>query len=982
MSNSTIFVAVASYEHPVGKAVYIKDNKIQKKKHLDRTERGNIHLMEFADLEAYAGWVKDVTPDTMRLCGTIAPEHNGHRIAYKVKPGEFLPVGSISLTNEYLAFREQGGILSIDTDYKSAGEVLGLWPEVHEFPTHEELRSLLLKAMPELEGVAMLMRDSSSSFTFSSNDVQLTGRRGIHTDIWIDDASKTPEVIDLLHTRLWAMGYGWLFVSKGARIEERSPVDRVMARPHQPDFIRAFFPDECGYSKPEFSFYNGAALKASELKPLTSEQKSLYATKLAEGHEALAGVLATAKKDRVLSIKRELVERGTNPRLANRLAEQAIEGGVLERDFILNFKELGPVSVSELVTDGERFDHQALYDPLEPDYAASVIFYWNEGRNPQIHSFAHGGRLYKLKQSAYDYVGRVQGVTLKLADEVEARRKYYEKRLGVDAIDSHRIAMTISRCFWNASSSKVVSLNRDAGLNIYSKKEFIEIELQNGWNYIDMEKLKALEPIGDLSEAITALTPKKLHPKSLSNVLSILDVPQPQEAMRLVVDDILEYIVKNKQGSSIRPCVDMFADQPSLVRDPDGVINHVRPHRPFQTNWGVDNETIERVVIDYREHFPEFDDWLDMLLAARFASSRRRAFNWLQCVSDWGKGLLTEGVLGKLGIVLKVSPELIEAALTGRPIAIDLQESVGAWVLWVDEFKSVRREFKEINESISGAGKNKMQATIPTYLKLFTSAENVESLSSQNTGIETQFAKRFTHIKGEGEIGDRALFKELGNETYRDALTSFVADKLNTKVRDYRAMGEKAAAKKAQSVLEEAHEQWGIANNGDMLSDIVASTAAEFAAYVRSVWEEKDRINRKYFGKVARLIQECEGVEVLYEGKTFGALRMLNVKKILSLWLEDRFTRDEIGKVGYKSEDIIKLVDMFGRGVHQRRYATGEGESRTAKGCFIQIRENDPSPFDVPPTEEELEAREAKRAKAAEFKAQMGFNDNFVAPEL
>jgi len=932
MSNSSIFIAVASYEHPVGKAVYIKENKIQRKKHLDRTERGNIHLMEFVDLEAYAEWVQGVTPDTMRLCGTIAPEHDGHRIAYKAKPGEFLPVGSISLTNEYLAFRKQGGIVSIDTDYKSAEEVLGLWPEVHEFQTHEELRSVLLKAMPELEGVAMLMRDSSSSFTFSSNDVQLTGRRGIHTDIWIDDASKTPEVIDLLHARLWAMGYGWLFVSKGARIEERSPVDRVMARPHQPDFIRAFFPDDCGYSKPEFSLYTGVALKASELKPLTSEQKRLYASKLAEGHEALAGALATAKTDKILSIKRELVERGTNPRLATRLAEQAIEGGVLERDFILNFKQLGPVSVSELVTDGKRFDKQALDDPLEPDYAASVIFYWNEGRNPQIHSFAHGGRLYKLKPSAYDYVGRVKGVTNRLAADIEKKCEIYRKKFGVDGVFPHIMAGYISQAFWDPTKSKFFMLNRDHRLNLYSKNDFASFELKHGYLFVDRKAFDDLPEHKIADAQIDAIATVKLTDKQRAKILDLIGAPAFGQAAYRVSQDIIEYIVTRKQATEIQPEVDMFVDRPALERTADGIIRYIRPHTEFKTNWGVDNETIERVVIDYREHFPEFDDWLDMLAAARFASSRRRAFNWLQCVSDWGKGLL-EGAINALDLVLKISPDEIEAAMAGKPTGLDLTKHVGAWILWVDEFKAVKRELKQINESISGAGKKMMRATIPTYLKMFTSAETVGSLIG-DAGVEEQFANRFTHIRGGSRIDDRPVFNTIGQDVYRNALSCYIANRLNEKVATYRRLGREGAAREAQKVLEAAHKRWAISNGTVTLRETVERVAEEFSEYVRSVVKDREY---RYKSKAARLIQESIIGEAEFEGETWEVACIQGAKKVLKLFLEDRYTPDEVGKVSYKAPEILLRADMFCQGPHQHRIRV-KGESVSLYGCFIALK--------------------------------------------
>ncbi|MCV5940701.1 hypothetical protein OFN64_28890, partial [Escherichia coli] len=95
----------------------------------------------------------------------------------------------------------------------------------------------------------------------------------------------------------------------------------------------------------------------------------------------------------------------------------------------------------------------------------------------------------------------------------------------------------------------------------------------------------------------------------------------------------------------------MFATAPrvELVGE---TVTFVRPHAPYPVA-NADSD----VVADWLVHFPQCHEFLDALVAARFASSRKNAYLFSRAQSDWGKGLLfgAGGVLSRLGATVEPS---------------------------------------------------------------------------------------------------------------------------------------------------------------------------------------------------------------------------------------------------------------------------------------------------------------------------------------
>ena len=76
----------------------------------------------------------------------------------------------------------------------------------------------------------------STSSNLFKDEKQVKGTGGIRFYIPVDDASKIPKILDIMHKRSWLHGQGWAFVDGAGKFQERSLVDRALGRPAQPDY--------------------------------------------------------------------------------------------------------------------------------------------------------------------------------------------------------------------------------------------------------------------------------------------------------------------------------------------------------------------------------------------------------------------------------------------------------------------------------------------------------------------------------------------------------------------------------------------------------------------------------------------------------------------------------------------------------------------------------------------------------------------------
>lgn len=363
------------------------------------------------------------------------------------------------------------------------------------------------------------------------------------------------------------------------------------------------------------------------------------------------------------------------------------------------------------------------------------------------------------------------------------------------------------------------------------------------------------------------------------------------EFMKEVLGKPLERLRKltmaHRQFTSTTERVDLFCETGRTTLK-DRVLTLVFPHEELPAG-PVD----ARLIADYKQHFPQLDDFLELLLAARLANDRKRAHLWLHAESNWGKGFLS-GMLQRLGLVCHTTIEELTNAIGGSPSGMTPDLMRRSWVLAVDEFKGVTRELKQLGTELSFAPKNRARVTVPLYLKLFMSAEEVPSLVGEDTGADVQFINRFMRMRLTGVLDERGLY-QADNAAYGAAVRNYIAGFVNQRVAEARKTGEAPAASRADAALARLHAKYPLstevkASLDDRLPDILADFIADMAAPSVAAASPIQRIARNW---------------------TFlkdGVVYLQRPEKALGDWIQESFSRSEAGKVAYKKGVLLKML--------------------------------------------------------------------------
>ena len=106
-------------------------------------------------------------------------------------------------------------------------------------------------------------------------------------------------------------------------------------------------------------------------------------------------------------------------------------GGDIHSDDIIVFQKFGAVSVTDVLSDLNKYDLEACADPGEPEYGTSkAILYANNGAKPIIHSVLHWGRNYFLRSPEGNSL-TVEQLALLPPLEYDSLRKGAAKAMGV-----------------------------------------------------------------------------------------------------------------------------------------------------------------------------------------------------------------------------------------------------------------------------------------------------------------------------------------------------------------------------------------------------------------------------------------------------------------------------------------------------------------------------------------------------------------------
>jgi hypothetical protein len=374
--------------------------------------QGEVETHTLEKLADLASILQSLTPAQALVYG-VSKDAASRILTAKAFSEAGRPEGATTRTNDAFRWPSGAGVMMLDYDPRAGAQALD----------REALVQAIREAAPGLVDAAMLWWPSASSCIWAGEQ-ELHGINGQRLYMLVQDASDIARAGKALVNRLWLVGHGHIAISKSGMMLERTLVDGSVWQPSRLDFAGGA---ACG-----------AGLEQRRGAPVVIEGNAeIIATRnavpnLTEAErDRLAGIKAEAKgaakpkaegvmEDWIDARVQEMVapedqENQNAIAAARRVARRALESGDLAGDFILYVETDGqivPVSLGDVLDDRDRYHGCLTRDPLEPEYDGARLvgrLYLMQAR-PMLHSFAHGGKTYRLHR-APERVELVKGHT-------------------------------------------------------------------------------------------------------------------------------------------------------------------------------------------------------------------------------------------------------------------------------------------------------------------------------------------------------------------------------------------------------------------------------------------------------------------------------------------------------------------------------------------------------------------------------------------
>jgi hypothetical protein len=487
-------------------------------------------------------------------------------------------------------------------------------------------------------------------------------------------------------------------------------------------------------------------------------------------------------------------------------------------------------------------------------------------------------------------------------------------------VDENIIDTYIKSCFWDPSKSHYCMMTSAGNFNVHPK---IDAPRFFSRDYGKICNVAILETHFD-----TALDSGVPRIKGLSAGAYL------KKLKSIAFEEISMHVRDERQRSMLEMRVDMFATKPHIELSRNTACLYFC-HEPYVLSnnskeflSNLNEQEITAVIDEYKQHFPGLDNFLTMVVSARFAIDRKKAFVWLNADSDWGKGFML-GAFDALGVVVTTSVAEIEKAIEGSPIGKTMYDFQSCLILAVDEFKSVKSELKQLEGQIQLAPKNMLTQKVEVYTKLFMSAEGVDSLAGDN-GVEDQFANRFSLLNYKGNMKTLKYFKQYGRAVYNACVQDYIATVLNRKIAKLVSLGRTKSTVIADDYLDKYHGENGIDKKYGRLSGKLSELAVSIITWAKTIYHESNGYKHEDTASIIGSYRHGEG-EIMY------CVHSTSVDKVIGDYIHHMVPHSSKATLSKKKAELKELMlltpeEAAEAGLSERpRVCFGRSQKRTQK---------------------------------------------------
>lgn len=351
--------------------------------------------------------------------------------------------------------------------------------------------------------------------------------------------------------------------------------------------------------------------------------------------------------------------------------------------------------------------------------------------------------------------------------------------------------------------SEWLVINQDACIKLIEQSYYLHVDTY----YLELEgKVQECSPSSFVSAVKDKEQKEHVSERILSNVASIKllkKMGKLEAVTNAIIQEIMLYIINHKRVNSVVKRVCMFAKDTHTKHEGQNLVI-VYPFNLLPTG-NIDNKVIE----DYKEHYTELDEFVEWLVAARFASDRREAYLYFLASSSFGKGLLFTGILkDRLGLVTEIKESDLIKISKSEPVGLSADDMLNSWILLINELGFLPSAVKELESSIRLNPKHKALTTASVYAKVFCNASDMGLQAFTGaSGVSDELKNRFAFLEYEKLITTRKLFNK-NKKHYINSLANYISDKINKQIKQYRKLKEAKAtllADKRLTAFKEKH---------------------------------------------------------------------------------------------------------------------------------------------------------------------------------
>lgn len=390
---STGFCTVFTADHPIGKEFSIKDGSLSKRT-LGSLASGSFTCDAFEDAEDLAELLAGLSPHQVLTAST--PRHERPFGDFVTQQKAKLNPALMHRGKEHFGLqRGLRGFLTVD--YDPAGEPL----------SKSELWRILQDTIPGVDEAGVVYSVSGSSFIYRGEN-RVRGLSGQRFYILTKDVGDIARAMGALQKRLWLGGHGRIAISSAGSLLKRTIADESFGQDARLDYAGgAVCLDGLEQRRPAPDVLNrdGWLDTVAALPDLSPEEEVRYQQIVAAAEAAAKPEAEIVKAEWCRARAKEhatrKTERGGDYGAAfeeGLSIARAAHGGVLLGDFPIELDDGEVVTVASLLDDRERYHHRLTLDPIERDYrgghVAGKLYLF--GACPNLHSFAHGGRTFRL----------------------------------------------------------------------------------------------------------------------------------------------------------------------------------------------------------------------------------------------------------------------------------------------------------------------------------------------------------------------------------------------------------------------------------------------------------------------------------------------------------------------------------------------------------------------------------------------------------